>query len=180
MTSNREDSSIEGTRPDNTSSKSLLANHFLTGSILRGYLKVISLRESYQNEERNSKGGDWPRYTCPVEIKEFRIKMDKTIFGVVDLEKQDVFQWIDDFRSLLVRCNWADPGAQKLLLRVVSAKYHPAIESCNTIDDGLKALCVLKYPVSKAMDLYQKLKSLKQDSYSLIDYFYKEIVVTVN
>ncbi|KAF0985838.1 hypothetical protein HZS_1793, partial [Henneguya salminicola] len=42
----------------------------------------------------------FPAYTFPVEISELGIKLEQKIIGLIDLEQQDVFQWIEDFRAI--------------------------------------------------------------------------------
>ncbi|KII60782.1 hypothetical protein RF11_02642 [Thelohanellus kitauei] len=87
-----------------------------------GYLKVNSLEEQNVTEEINPPKEEWPRYTILVEIKEIGIKLDQTFVGLFYLVNQDVFKWIENFRSLVNRCSWANAGTKKLLFHVVDSR----------------------------------------------------------
>lgn len=66
-----------------------------------------------------------------------------------------------------------------MLFHVVNYSYHSSVEPYDNIEDCLDALCRERCPASRAVELYQKLKSLKQDNFYLINDYYHEVVETV-
>ncbi|KAF0986678.1 hypothetical protein HZS_276, partial [Henneguya salminicola] len=159
-------------------SLSLFAQYVKNGTYPSRYHKVITLVSDKSHPHLSAKSNNtnsmepkekWPTVSFPVNIAELGITIEEKIEKLEDISRQNIFKRIDRFRTLVKAYNWTDPGARIFLPHVMDYSLH----------DVVAPLITEKCTANRAVELYQKLKSLKQDDFYHIKDYYKEIVDTV-
>lgn len=95
------------------------------------------------------------------------------------IDFQDIFVLLDHFGGIMNQNSWPDTGSKKMLFHVTNTKYHDFFKDLNTIENCFTALCNNSYPACRALELYQKIKSIKQDDYYPIEQYKSDIITTV-
>lgn len=87
------------------------------------------------------------------------------------LRSADLLQWSDHFRQTVQLCGWDDGTATTVLKAVVSAEILTLIETKNTAEGVLQALCEIKYPPQSRFTYSEAMDHVKQAGfYTIAEY----------
>ncbi|KAF0988242.1 hypothetical protein HZS_1568, partial [Henneguya salminicola] len=101
---------------------SLFARYVKNGTYPSGYHKVITLVSDKPHPHLSAKSNNtnsmepkekWPTVSFPVNIAELGITIEEKL---EDISRQNIFKWIDRFRTPVKTYNWTDQGARIFLL----------------------------------------------------------------
>ncbi|ORD96395.1 POLY [Hepatospora eriocheir] len=96
------------------------------------------------------------------------LKLKRELYPLDNIQIQDVFEWVSEFRDVSVLAKWEEAAALQVLRSMVSKEIRQEISSLRTVETCLFAILKLKYPSRLMMMFLSNAKAIRQRDYTYI------------
>ncbi|KCZ80035.1 hypothetical protein H312_02553, partial [Anncaliia algerae PRA339] len=112
--------------------------------------------------------------TFEYTINNTNVKVKKLIHPLKSLGV-DIISWTQEFRQLVKCCQWSEETQMEVLDALLSTELQSLVHAKKSCESRLEELLRLKFPKQDSFYYQEKLISIKQKNFYLIEDYYKEI-----